>query len=395
MNPQVRQWLFVVASAATLAGALVIGIETPEFNCPFGVCEGSGFVDVRIRRVAADRHRRSMWVAMREASDLALAARVLPPPGPSGEAPVWFEPGLQDGLRRSIQSRLADEFATHGTRPGRALIGVLVIADTARTLGGVTVGWRNSAGYTTRALLPSPPTRGRCVAVVRLHASVMRHGIGSASSPNRPLLDACGFYDAFGAPGPRIAATLGTGRYHVARAYMPRLPDELRTIYSRWSLVGGPYESNSDASFLCVAGADSACAAQVVGLAAQRPHESFEWFGRGDRAPLPATTETYEPAASSLFTMLARDLGPERFIGFWQSDAPMAEAYRTAAGRPLSDFAREHAGWVTGVLGARSGFGSRLSTAPTATASSAGLIVLTIGVLLYAATALTRRPDPS
>lgn len=373
------RWVVTIAVSCAIAGALVQSF-TPEYErCPFGVCPWSDFPDVRIRRSAAGSHEAGEWGALRDASDIALAARVVASSGPSTGAPtVWFAPDVGAVARASVRRALGEELGAGGTWRRRGGIAVLVLVDSSHTFEGLPALFRNQSGVATRAIAPSPATTGRCVSVVRLGKSAATDGFDA--SAKRSLLDACGFFDAFGAPGRAIAAALDSGRYDAARAYLPGLPDSTRQRLAVSGLVGGFYATPPTGIVQCATGADSACTAYVMGLVHSRPYVRGE-FSNAPRTSGPVTVERYEPAQTSLFDLIALDLGPERFARFWHSDAPLPDAYREVAGVPITNLMRRVSGGAMRYRFPPTGFGMRLTNRTSATLGSSALVILTIAAL--------------
>ena len=108
----------------------------------------------------------------------------------------------------------------------------------------------------------------------------------------KPLLDACAFFDAFGEPGPRIRATLDSGLFSSARLYLPAAPDSVRRSRNRRALTESRWSDSDVDLYRCSAGQLGACDSVVLTAAAVRRSWNYSiWASLPHEAQLPLTVE--------------------------------------------------------------------------------------------------------
>lgn len=388
MNRTVRYWLIATGLTCALAGALVLAIENDDNTCFFGYCGFFPLRGIRVQLQAAAAHERRLITAYRAATDLALAARVLPTTPAVGEPAIWFAQELPEAIRRTVRAAIDSERAVRAPWRGRSRsrIGVLVLADTASKFEGRSV--QRGSPVDVRSLYPSAATGGRCITVIRLRAGAVREGV--TWSRSRPLLDACSLLDAFGPPGPAIAAALDSGAYHAARLYTPAAPDTVRRSRALYAIAS----SYDLPMYRCAVRDDVDCAELVHAAISRRPREDEFSYWTGQRLVDPpfATDENNRWQRGAFMDAIAADLGPARFEKFWKSTAPVLDAYREASGRSIGDLIRGYVGVTLFGERPRTGFGMRGTNTASATIGSSALIVAFIFTLLVAATRASQRP---
>lgn len=381
MNRGVKLWTLTVAACCVLGGALVAGIESRADACPFQVCSTADFYAPRLRERAAGLHASDSWHAYREARALALADRVLPATAMAGDPFVWFSPEVPERVRATVRAALRRDRAAYAG--GRAPVALLVVVDSNRTLDGIALP-RRVGGSSTRAIWPSPTTHGWCTAVVTLGAGGVKDGI--SWWPARPLLDACSFYDAFGAPATRLAAALDSGAYQAARAYRPAVGDSVRRRYSQW------YWPASVTGYLCANGLDGACAAYIEPVISSRRRATYA-YAYATAPERETTAESEGPFASpSVLDLLALQLGPAEFGKFWATDPPAGESYVRGAGPPVTTVARRMARESLAYIQEAIPFGTRPGRPTLAAFGDAVLTLLTVAIFAFAAALYARRP---
>jgi hypothetical protein len=239
-----------------------------------------------------------------------------------------------------------------------------------------------------RAILPSPETGGRCVAVIRLRGTALTSPV--AWSATRPLLDACSFFDAFGEPGPRIRATLDSAAFSSARLYLPAASDSARHSRGRSAILD---EYGDLDAYRCSTGLAAVCDSLVLSTASQRRFASGYWWegNQSTVAPLAVTSEGNRWFSGALFDAVAADLGPERFQRLWSSGQSLADAYQALAGQPIGALAQQ----AVAPRFRRSGQYGQALFQPmrrgTAALGSNALTLAALALLLLAATRM-RRP---
>jgi hypothetical protein len=294
------------------------------------------FVMSRRARIRA-QHGQSLWYAYQSARDVETAMRVFGAQSAKSSGPqdpvVWFDSDVPALARLQVNNAIAAERAARGAWRGHGAVGVLVFTDTATTIGGVPMSWGTYAGNTvmTQLIPPSKSTGDRCVTVIKLG----RHAAHGEAFPDGRLLDGCAFYDAFGAPGPAIAAWLAQENFRVARSLSFAPPDMVRNLVRPTD-----YEAIFDnASLVRCAGGDLAACPSLMHRDQSRPIYYSDWYGGPDRS-IPPSDESSRRfnslGGSSYLEALMRDLGPGRFQHMWQSTKSLEDGYFEATGEPLA-----------------------------------------------------------
>jgi hypothetical protein len=245
---------------------------------------------------------------------------------------------VSPAARAAVTAAIGRERASYGVATGQAPVAVLVVLDTASRVGGVRGG---PPGHSTQAIWPSEATHGWCVSVVRLGAAGARDGVPWV--PRQPLFDACGFYYAFGQPGPGLHAVLAGLNYETARAYRYALDDSVRRR------LGGAAGYGADLdTYACSLGSDAACVAYGKALIGAGPRRASP-VGRYVPPPSLGTTSVKSGTETSISRLdrLALELGPARFREFWMhtgdaraggpGDAAFAEFGRPVAMAAMQD----------------------------------------------------------
>lgn len=306
------------------------------------------------------------------------------------------------GFSQSVHPMLRSLAArTSMVQAGRAEHGIdiAMVFDTIASLRGRPI---SRAPLTIAQALPTEPG-SRCLSLARviprLEASFesgwWRREFPSEENALR-LLGPCGFYEAFGAPGRGVDRWLrdGAWRFGIVGAWSReyRTPEGWDAYWNSsvpWHVQAGwPLRGNiSEPGYRCVAGDISTCRELVLDPASARGAASYRrigpdgivsiWtLGWWDVRPL----GTGEPA---LLAEMVRSLGVERFQKFWSSDLAPADAFLTATGQDLGEWA---AAW------ARRSYGEQ-SRGPglNARAIAFALVIVTAALLMVTAAARRRQ----
>jgi hypothetical protein len=231
---------------------------------------------------------------------------------------------------------IAHEREARGEWRGHGPVGVMIVTDTSTTIDRVKLPaiYDRDRALTTVILPASGASGDRCVTVIRL-----RHQ-GLSAPPvmmqNRLPLDGCAFTDAFGNPGPQIAAWLGRDRYlHARRLAFEEPKDEANVKRYAW-------DDGDVGERACRAGDDHAC---VAGLLHSETRDNWiMWWGRDLSVGVPResweTLSRIDFDTDVLLESLERDMGPSRFHHMWQSPKPLADAYFDQTGESLASWMR-------------------------------------------------------
>jgi hypothetical protein len=329
-------------------------------------------------------HGNLLWRAYQGARDVDVAQREFgakttgstAAPGAS----IWFDSDIPPATRREVSQVLSGEVSAHGAWRDKSRTGVLVFTDTVTALDGNRLPWGYNSGLiaSTTVLLPTRETGDRCVTVIRIgHLALIG---GGTIPPDRGLLDGCAFYDAFGKPGPQIAAWMDSSKAGYARTLSFSPPDSATSKRTRWGYED--YYFGDEAFARCAANDLSACSVML-----REPMTRFYWRYWPD-ASVPAPVEAQENDRSArgfnatLVDAMVRDIGPERFERVWQSPKSLDSAYFDATGEPLAAWV--HRRVVT--------FDGPYHIGPLPTATSAILTILTILISLALSARFARRP---
>jgi hypothetical protein len=200
-----------------------------------------------------------------------------------------------------------------------------------------------SGRTTSRAIVPSAATGDRCVVIVKLPTGASGAAWGPpirgvpADAP-RPLLDGCGFYDAFGMPGAQIANDVSGDRFFFARGYAWTAAPRDTAKHAHYYAFQQWYFDASD--IRCLAYDDQACVDHFRGK-----HDATWDYWYASTVPQPAGISPERqlfrdlPAPSPL-NRIVLEVGPQRFSRIWQSPKPLDQAYFDETGRTLGQFVR-------------------------------------------------------
>ena len=294
------------------------------------------------RANARSRHTADLVLAYREASDRELARRTFGNRAAGvGEPEVVFASDVSPSARANVIRVLREERAALGEWKGRGKVGLIVLMDTAATLGGDTITplKGRSSWNRFRSFPPAASTEDRCVTVMRLRSAWS----GAAMTParGRALLNVCALYDRFGVPGAGLDQLLFTRRDSVATP--PAAPFTVSSDLSsvKWldrSL--GAVANQSLSSVSCRAGSVSACY-RLAGVSADSGAGRADTLHRGSfrdgGREFPWATG---PAPSTLMSLIT-DLGPERFERVWRSARPLPEAVFDVTGTRFDAWVRQ------------------------------------------------------
>jgi hypothetical protein len=335
------------------------------------------------------------WLARDAAdvADLSLVAKSLPASrrGP-GEPEVVFAPGVTDSARRATLAALTLERGARGEWRGKGRVVVIVAnnedlpvrpaaAPSPRPVRRRVDGDR----VITRFIPPSAATGDRCVVVVRLAGTSMDRGPMFRRA--RPLMDACAFYDAFGAPGGRVAALLDRGLYAAARVYAPSI-DDVSQVDAH--AIGDALRSDERTSgAACLGGSAGDCEALVLSTLSDSIAPRPTAAASGIRVPFPLEAG---PSRIHALQALVDAVGPADFARVWSSDDSLQVSFRREHLRPLADIGLDAARRVAIPGFYPTGFGSRATIESSREAMSAALVVAFLVGAGWIASAASRRP---
>jgi hypothetical protein len=333
------------------------------------------------RMNARSRNRYDAFREFVAARDLVSARREFgSTEGKAGAPEIRFAANVPPAARAAFMNQLNSERAERAGWKDRGKVGVLVAVDSALTTHGVNVshGSGVSAGRTmTRVIAPSALTGDRCVVQVILSGtSGWQRGVnGEPAFGGRSVLDACGYYDAFGAPGAAIRGELLDDQFELTRGYeavdrADPIVHPTRTWQAIW------YDLSAAR---CLSGEDGACW-NLHSTFWRRSHHSFpiEWPGGSDERILVTNANAIGP-----INRVALILGPERFARIWRSSKTFEDAYFDETGVKWANYVRDRTRDMYGPY----------QPGPWTTPVSLALTLLTVAALVATALKIGRRPS--
>ena len=267
------------------------------------------------------------------------AARAVARVPDTGSLRVFIADGYRPETRTLFERRIA---AAQGERDGRVgRVDVVVVSDTPRVVRGVT---RYLGSPEVRYQFPERPN-DRCRVFIRtFHPSNTRNSWEAERAPQH-LLGPCGFYAAFGEPGPAIRQWITSvgWQYMIEGSWTNassriQLPEDER-------LFKGPDPATrllnvESGATECMKGNLDLCERMVT----IRPPSRWRGplVGAGTYAISLGQNRYYPGAigyeAGELMSDAVRELGRERFKAFWASTEPVAVAYEKASGERWGAF---------------------------------------------------------
>ena len=347
MGVTIARWCIAVTAACAAIAALALPFPDPRpqqwmSGTPAGLASevarlvrasGDAYAAVRRYRSAQALGR---WSEVSRRGDTTL---------------IRIDATVPAAAREAVRASAADQWASLAQRPSGAHAEIFVYVDsTSIARAGVAEASRRPLEprrfLDVSFALPDAVDGARCVTIVRLRGTSRAH---LDALRNESLVDVCGFFAAFGMPGPAIRAWLGAEHYRFARR-------------SDWNVARAPAIDASSLYALgerggaCLTGSLGACdsalglekAASVLpSIASDRLSAILEAAPPGHLAPGPAHP-TLGDAEGELLADMVRDIGPERFRRFWRSDAVPDAAFMTATGEPFASWTRR---WLHRVYG--------------------------------------------
>ena len=297
------------------------------------------------RSYARQNHEAGLFNAYAAARDLGLARELFgSTPAKVGDPDVRFASDVSPVMRAEFTKALDDERSARPEWKGHGKVGVIVRLDTVTRVNGVKVP-RLEQRYertSSRVIMPSAATGGRCVVVIELPDNDPWNRNGTTtrdrpSGPMHPILDACGYYDAFGTPGAAVESDLSADRFYYARGYAwvaaPRdtVKHPVHYGFQRWTVDAREIR--------CLAGTDTSCVAMLHGNGSE---DYYWWYSRVAFASgvTSARQLFWELPRPNDLNRMVLDVGPQRFSRIWTSPKSFDEAYRDETGQTLGAFVR-------------------------------------------------------
>lgn len=190
--------------------------------------------------------------------------------------------------------------------------------------------YRNAGDSPFARYVQLPSTPGGACTLLLTARLADRDQLAATLAASDGVLGPCAFLAQFGFPGRALRAHLDSIRWHTA-------------AFARWSEpadsaepMRNPWTDLSRDGVRCLLRGDAACARAWRTTPGQERQELLpELTGTrrpdgGLTGPLPwygVHGDAYGMRQRLFFSDLARDVGPDRFAGFWRSDAPVDSAF--------------------------------------------------------------------
>lgn len=251
----------------------------------------------------------------------------------------WPNPP-SDSVRLFIAAALDTVWAQLGLGLSKISVGVVVTGSPARVIGEPAQP-QNGTAY----LLPDSSDRSTCLAYLQL--PYWQRQLETSHPKHDPRFDAillnglgpCAFYAKFGSPGSAVARWLGARRYDLAlnpewhrspldSAAMDFFPDR-RAPWFWFEVYQHPPQAVA-----CLAGRAPACREAILARA-----------NTSDPPPHFLTTDRWwwhRPLAGGdrYLADVARAIGSDRFLRFWNSELPADTALAEALRAPVGDWTK-------------------------------------------------------
>jgi len=334
-----------------------------------------------------------------ELRDSVMAKRPL---ATSNGLSITFDSSFGADTRSRVESALRGRWKSLGAGD-RVPVAIALVTDSGRSNHDLPRS-RTFSSVPIEVFLPSAATRGTCVALVHLpypvdleHDEFSRQSRGNLFSREtiEAELSPCAFYASFGNPGALVRRWLLTNRWSQMRlAAWDSTPAPWRSTVTAHFYARGFTDAlmiNADPAWeirryvapsgiACLAGEDGTCGKVMLG-SSRSPSDSM-WresvvsSGGTNRFSfyLPQDVPPLGPSVGLVLSEMVRTLGPEEFQKFWQSAAPVDQAFQQATGTSMDAWTHR---WMTGMYGA-----ATVGPSLAAPGLVAGLAVLVIGFLV-------------
>ena len=287
----------------------------------------------------------------------------------------------QAQVARALNARLLNALP----RPLATGVDMVIPADSVTRRG-----WTRSP-YNFQVLPAS--ASGRCVAI---SGALATRDIGA-----RDWIGPCGFYAAYGPPGPNIDRWLRSGGWIYGARWRGSATLVIDEGWSDWYFASIPWREvagfrvrrwMSTQGYSCLTGNKEVCRSLVLDpRGGDGRSEWYRFLTFRDAMRLDGTSVWSRPGSlryagllgpfmPDLLMEMSKSLGPDKFAKFWKSDLPPAEAFRAASGEEIEDWTLT---WMRTVYG-------KFGRGPGVSMWSAALGVL-LGALALGGASLTWR----
>lgn len=256
----------------------------------------------------------------------------------TGAMRVFISDGYRPDLRVIIERTIRQAQGLRGGNAGR--VDLFVLSDTAKAIRGIT-RYRPQ----TEVRYQFPERAGdRCRVFIRtFDPNDVKQAFTAEKSPQQ-LLGPCGFFAAFGEPGPAVRQWLVAGgwQYAVDGSWTTA------AVIPEWWQDRGIFKGPAPALQLIAVGGATECMKGDLEvcerIAAMRAVSRWmgPQVGAGSHALSLGRTRYYRGAigvqAGELLSDAVREMGREKFKAFWTSSDSVSVAYEKASGERWGSF---------------------------------------------------------
>jgi len=253
---------------------------------------------------------------------------------------------IPESARQLVRAALDTVWRQLGLGVSKVAVGVVVDFWRSReTTTGETPKAARDGGY----LLPDSTDRATCVALIPAW-----HWTGALTAVNPPSqsrqvedwlrsgLGQCAFFAAYGVPGEAVRRWLTNRNYDLARfpdwdREWPEPPAYAWLVRNRNSKrwEWGSVYAYPIAAIACLAGRAASCRTAVLAGSGDSSDDSLPRLFKAD---LRWWREQRLPYSSRYLGDLAREVGHDRFLRFWNSTEPVETALTVALNMPVGEW---------------------------------------------------------
>jgi hypothetical protein len=376
-----RHWLTGIALGCAFIGtSLLPPPDSRPRKLPF-VGGTDGVTGERINQALRRATDRLSLLERRDSLQRLLAGRELPIDRPT----LLFQDVVPAPLRSVLSDMIAEQWKQITPSSGIPVV-VAVALDTASP--------RRNAMPEISHILPDAFDRRACVSIIRFDGVYDATGLsrmlrsssnflGSTARKFGPrMLGPCGYYAAFGMPGPEVGRWLAALRYDIARNLDWTSAPSTRGGEIRSPLVpifGSMFYDmayNADVRMLsCVTGKLPQCEAVALDTGGYLPERrwSRDMVTAGSYSRWSKYSSPLGSQQTWYISDMVHDLGKEKFARFWRSTQPVSRAFTEASGMSLAEWTRQ---WL-----AVDGAPKRIVNQPGLQTLGMSMVVVLTGVL--------------
>jgi hypothetical protein len=337
------RWIAMAAIGCMLVILAVVSLAQDSQNPPWYSPQRrvTDTAEERLRDIAGRLNQTSQNLAFRyHMLYLVDSVRRVADRAPdTGAVRVFIGDVYPPPTRAAIDKTIRD---ARGLRRGDAgRVDVFIIHDTTSSVRGIPRSW-----VPTEIRYEIPARAGdRCRVFVTAGTPSTVPSAFNSEKSSEQLLGPCGFFAAFGEPGPLVRQWLLGGGWQYAIDGSWTSPPYIPALREGPSIFKGPSVASGmliigSGGIECIKGEMNACErtmASRVSRRASQPANLTPPSGLGKRRYFQGTVG-YQ--ASGVLSSAVRELGRERFKAFWSSTDSVSIGFQKASGERWGEFIR-------------------------------------------------------